>query len=783
MPDYRLTLAGFLGYRDPVTIDLDPLCYGIGGLNHVSPGEESNGAGKSSLPDGISWVIYGKTPRRVPATDDLINTSCDEMSGTFAAWGYEVSRSRKRESSQKITVTKGGVEVPGLRTVAEAQAFIDQHIMGMDYDDFVNFVYFTGVATQTFLSVDTDPGQRAAVISRYLRLSIYDDCRKEAGNRQRDCAARIGVLEADRLREVAVEEQRLKDLEKAEFDLSRAHASVDESQVAVTVANENVEFWRSVVDNMRPVVDAVSRAVEADTAETTAVESLNELVPPDPTHLQELRCLLSALQDCKPDALESQGLTEAQVIPGLEKELADLGDLGPAPSTIPENITRMNELGAKIKETNTLITSKNTDLRFAEKRMADLLAQRETALTCPACNAPVMLSEDLHSLQHFDLAMLDRQLGIERNLIQDLKGSLAQLDDDLAGYEGDRGDLQSLQNEWTEKNTVITKLTNAISKARRTVDQRCELVTRQIVTEESKIASFESVKAERQRVCDGAVEATYRARRVAMALADDFAKWLSMLVGDERDARSEWFRVREYGKIKVFFTPAHLKDAETQRDQKVTALATCQTTLATSEADLARCQERVTQYSVANPRLTEIDQRLSEERELVGHLVFWKDEFPAIRDRIVSKFLPLFEGATNRYLATLNVIYRVRFALTAETQKGTTVPRFNIRVWDGVDWRASHTYSSGQWGRVATAICFAFRELMLHGAGGGKDLFLCDETADRFDGVGLRLFIELVRGLGGLRLLVSHRTTAELPGLDQYITVERTAETTTLAVA
>ena len=48
----RLSVSGFLSYREPVEIDFTPL--------HVAVILGNNGAGKSSLLDAMTWALFGK---------------------------------------------------------------------------------------------------------------------------------------------------------------------------------------------------------------------------------------------------------------------------------------------------------------------------------------------------------------------------------------------------------------------------------------------------------------------------------------------------------------------------------------------------------------------------------------------------------------------------------------------------------------------------------------------------------------------------------------------------
>src|SRR5512140_378200 len=68
----RLKITGFLSYRDPVEVD-----FSIFELACISG---QNGAGKSSLLDAITWVLFGQARKR---DDALINSSSDSAEVVF----------------------------------------------------------------------------------------------------------------------------------------------------------------------------------------------------------------------------------------------------------------------------------------------------------------------------------------------------------------------------------------------------------------------------------------------------------------------------------------------------------------------------------------------------------------------------------------------------------------------------------------------------------------------------------------------------------------------------
>ena len=78
----HLHLSGFLSYLDPVDVDFESF-----DLACISG---QNGAGKSSLLDAITWVLFGEARRR---DDAIINHRADAAEVTLV-FDYEDTRYR-----------------------------------------------------------------------------------------------------------------------------------------------------------------------------------------------------------------------------------------------------------------------------------------------------------------------------------------------------------------------------------------------------------------------------------------------------------------------------------------------------------------------------------------------------------------------------------------------------------------------------------------------------------------------------------------------------------------
>jgi len=88
----NLQLRGFLSYKEPVELSFEGF-----DLACISG---DNGAGKSSLLDAITWVLFGKARRN---DDGVINNTCDKAEVIFQ-FNYEnalyrVQRIKARDRS------------------------------------------------------------------------------------------------------------------------------------------------------------------------------------------------------------------------------------------------------------------------------------------------------------------------------------------------------------------------------------------------------------------------------------------------------------------------------------------------------------------------------------------------------------------------------------------------------------------------------------------------------------------------------------------------------------
>lgn len=219
----RLELHNFLPYRSP-----DPIYFeGI----HLAALIGHNGAGKSSLLDAITWVLWGRA--RARRDDDLVHLGQTEMyiqldfeqEGTM----YRVVRKRKKgkrgmgQLDLFIIQDDGGLHTINEPSMRQTQNRIDE-ILRLDYETFVNSAFLQQGKADAFTT--KTPAERKRILSDILGLeqwAVYEDRVKiKLKDLDRAIVSIEGVLGAIE-EELAKEPQYKRELVSAEqaYDIAR----------------------------------------------------------------------------------------------------------------------------------------------------------------------------------------------------------------------------------------------------------------------------------------------------------------------------------------------------------------------------------------------------------------------------------------------------------------------------------------------------------------------------------------------------------------------------------
>ncbi|MDA0365356.1 MAG: SMC family ATPase, partial [Chloroflexi bacterium] len=188
MKPLRLELKGFTAFRETAVVDFeDRRLFVITG---------PTGAGKSSLLDAITWVLYGQVPRVGASTRQLVTHGANAMSVRFdfstRGRRYRVSR---RAPGNTATRLERETETGEWEPLADRARDVTEQvtkILGLDYQTFIRTVLLPQNAFDSFLK--GDQRERREIMSRLLGLGVYADARGIAGRRAGQARTRAETL-------------------------------------------------------------------------------------------------------------------------------------------------------------------------------------------------------------------------------------------------------------------------------------------------------------------------------------------------------------------------------------------------------------------------------------------------------------------------------------------------------------------------------------------------------------------------------------------------------------
>ncbi|MBI5965550.1 MAG: SMC family ATPase [Chloroflexi bacterium] len=282
----HLRISGFLSYRDPIELDFDSF-----NLACISG---SNGAGKSSLLDAITWSLFGESRGK---STDVINLNQDvkaaEVALTFEYEGnvFRVQRTLPRGKSTVLefqVLDDGQRTVDGLRSIVDGQAAwrpltekttrdtqarIEQTLR-LDYETFINASFFLQGKADQF--TQKKASERKAILGTILGLEIWDEYkdrtaakRKQLENDVQEIDGRVAEIDL----ELGEEDSRRSKLAELESSLKQL-SSTRSAQESVM---ENIRKNAALLDEQRKLAETFFNSLERSRSALASLEMrLNE---------------------------------------------------------------------------------------------------------------------------------------------------------------------------------------------------------------------------------------------------------------------------------------------------------------------------------------------------------------------------------------------------------------------------------------------------------------------------------------------------------------------------
>jgi exonuclease SbcC len=255
----RLTLHNYRSHKH-TELEFDKDFYVI--LGKIEGESKSNGSGKSSIPEALSFANFGNADKGI-SNDSFIYNDADKMfvEALYDVNGEEikVKRSVKRGSSPVLKITRDGEEFsPGLKA---GQTMINQ-ILGADFNIYRNTSYFKQGDLNSFSSLT--PKEAKEVVIKILQLDNYNNYEDLAKDMSKKVVESINKLESEisvKLNGIKVIEEDTKRVKYTQADLDKVNMEIENlnlkngiKQTAIQKRDEEVKVIEekiSIIDKER----------------------------------------------------------------------------------------------------------------------------------------------------------------------------------------------------------------------------------------------------------------------------------------------------------------------------------------------------------------------------------------------------------------------------------------------------------------------------------------------------------------------------------------------------
>jgi exonuclease SbcC len=710
MKPVELSLEGYGSYREPQVIDFSSV--------RLACITGRNGAGKSSILDGLSWALLGIT-----RTGDIDQVISEGMTSATVAvvfdhdgdrWRVTRSRTRARKTTARLERSVDGqfeaIEGPGVRAVDSALG----RMLRIDPETFASTVLLAQGDSGRF--AEADPARRKKILADILSLDRYSVLAKAARDAQRDARrshddlqVRIGELDtkiataASDSTALAEANQQLGVITTQVSEARGAVAQLDAQLASQQTAAEQLKLLSARLDEAQRT--AASRADAAAQTARRAAEALRRgeqaVLTIDQRHSKALQARETAA-----DARAAAGELSTKIT-AIDSELADVVEAG---QSARESI---QALAGKIEQLNTTVAE-------AGERIVTL---GRTGAGCFTCGSP--LTGDQRATLIADLTAT----------VQAAQAAIDATASAVAAAE--------------EKRTSLLDHHRALIADRTTTMAAFDRQTRRAIEADAVAADVDRWASELEQAETLLADAktTYETAAAALALSDEDPQTVSL--------REDIERVR--GQL------AALPAVVARRSAAVHNAETLDRTRADLLAHAGALRERLTGYeTLRSERAKALGAAgaFADEISDYGSLAqaFGPDGIPHL---VFSSVVSELEVDADELMATLtDGQLRLELRTTATTKAtGETTEALDVVVVTPAGERPYAALSGGERFRVDLALRVALARLLSRRSGSRIELLALDEGWGSLDPEGIRAMLEALRGVHdefGLVLTITH---------------------------
>lgn len=418
----RLKLRNFLSYGEsPQELDF------TGFKLAVITGH--NGSGKSSLIEAIIYALFGKG--RVPP-QELIHKGARRMEVEFTFRLedkiYKVLRYQEKAQGIQLFMENNGefVSISG-RNIAETKNRLG-HILGVNYDSFVNASFITQGNSATFSKQKT-PAERHKLLAEILGLEKFNELAALAKEKRKGALIKANLL-SDEINRLSAELVNLGDLEKREQTINHKLELLRQKKEELAREKEDVE---SEIHKLKTELQALENAERELKLTGDKIRKIKEGIENEKKRVGELESLVAG-----EDAIKAK-FERYEKLKGLLKIYS-------------EKSKRTNELQVVLRELSASLERERMGIEGEIKRLEGILGEWEKELKSleelVSCEDEIKRKYEEYQARKKELAEFETKRNEYNNLCREEQRIKAE-------YEREKAKLETLMGELINKKLAI----------------------------------------------------------------------------------------------------------------------------------------------------------------------------------------------------------------------------------------------------------------------------------------------------------------------------------------
>jgi exonuclease SbcC len=250
----RMRISGFLSYIQPVDLDFS-------GFN-LACISGANGAGKSSLLDAMTWVLFGEARLKEDA-DAVINSSGSVKEAQvifefeYESQRYKVIRTRARKKTSQLEFMVADAQDHWKTLTESSMSKTEESIrntLRLDYRTFINASFFLQGKADQFAQQKSS--ERKQTLSTVLGLEQWETYKNRASEKRKEIE-RQQAINQGRLQEIEQELAQEPERKAALEAVLKELASAEETRKAKETALDGYRRLAATLSEQKKMVDLI----------------------------------------------------------------------------------------------------------------------------------------------------------------------------------------------------------------------------------------------------------------------------------------------------------------------------------------------------------------------------------------------------------------------------------------------------------------------------------------------------------------------------------------------